>query len=860
MKLQSKTILLVTAVMTVVIIALWLITRIVLMSGFSKVEQYDTERNVKRMLEAINEMADNLSVKAADWSKWDDTYHFVIDRNSEYIESNLTDESLAELKLNLMIFLDSNSNFIFSRNYDLEKNTATELSDSIKQLFLENKKITEHQSKESIISGLYLLENKPVLIVSRPILTSSGDGPIHGTIIFGKYFDSQTVSHLQKITHLNITILPLNKTPEILSNKATIDSIIQIMPIDNDHIAGYTFIRDFNNEPLLIGQVIIQRDIYKQGQLTKVYLIVSIIIAGLIIGLAIILLLQKTVLSRIARLNNEVNTIRKSQDNCLRVTVDGKDELALFASSVNSMLGSLESKDIEVRKRNAEMRLLMNTIPTGVLSINEYFRINPEYSKSAEFILEKQNLNGQTIPEVFGLSSQPSEAKKMIDFLSIFHQELIPEKDAAALNPFEEFKYTLDENNKWIRSKVFLINRGENRPKHILILLEDITEEKQMAERIQKSERENLQLKAIAEDPDLFKEFLTEMKQILNHAENHLDRLSNDHSSIATINEIFRDVHTIKGTAGSFGLTVVVEIAGVLEERLCQLRDSGTINDDIIRMTRDSLSQLSKAIMDIMETAKLLFGEDFGENSDIFLRISLEKIKREFAALESLISTELIGLHKHNEIKQKIEMRFQALRAIPAKRGLAKAFKIVPGLLKKLEKNILFEIEGSDVPIDCEIARELNTPLIHIIRNCFDHGIEQPEERVLLGKPEQGHVKVLIKKISDLITIEITDDGQGIQPEKIKAAAIKKGFITEKDAMLLSPNEIINLIFQPGLTTAETVTDISGRGIGMDAVISSVKENLKGNIAVSSTPGEGSTFTIQIPCCQKIISNYFQSL
>lgn len=847
MKLRGKTLFIVSSTLVVLLIILYSVSVRVLMNGFSKVELTSVEKDIKRIQDAFAEKIENLSIKAADWSKWDDTYKFIQDNNKEYISSNLTDQSLADLKLNIMLFVDKDRKIVFSRGFDThESQQITIPANTIKEI-LSDDMLVNHQSEKSVTTGIIMLPEGPLTIVSRPILTSEGKGPINGSVIFGRYLDSSEVNNLAQVTHLVFSVSKYSDNlgpdmKEASKHLSTKSSFIQ--PLNEKVIAGYTSFTDIHGKPALLAKIEIPRDVYQQGKLTMIYLISSILFAGIIFGIVIIVLLEMNVLSRVTNLDNDVNIIGKSGDHSKRVNFKGKDELSNLGGSINAMLQALESKEIEIKNHNREMRLIMNTVQSGLLSIDENFLINPEYSKSAETILGQTAFAGKSYFEVLGLNTE--NTTKLKEFLDIFSQEILPEKDMAGLNPFDELCITKAGTASWLKLRYHIIKRGENLPKHTLVVIEDITEEKALAEKVKLAERENMQLKAIAEDPDLFREFLIEVRQILKHCEEKLKMLSEDMQSRQLVNEVFRDVHTIKGTAASFGLGFVSEIAGKLENNLSQLRESGEITSEIINETGKSLATLTQAVKEVTESAKKIIGDDMSETSDITLKISLEKLKNISSIINDLLEKELLDSNTAHKLQCEITRQLDKLKAVPARKGLAKALKIVPDLIKKLQKEIVFDFEGADVPLDCEIAHELNTPLVHLIRNCFDHGIESSDERIEKGKPVEGHVKLSIKDLGKEIPVELSDDGRGIDPQKIKNSAIKKGVLSEADAEKLTDEQLRELIFHPGFSTAETVSEISGRGVGMDAVLSSVKEKIHGDLSIKSKTGEGTSFTILI--------------
>jgi len=159
---------------------------------------------------------------------------------------------------------------------------------------------------------------------------------------------------------------------------------------------------------------------------------------------------------------------------------------------------------------------------------------------------------------------------------------------------------------------------------------------------------------------------------------------------------------------------------------------------------------------------------------------------------------------------------------------------------------------GEDTEIDKSLIEELSDPLIHLIRNSADHGVELPEARLKSGKPETGTVILRARHEGDSVLVEIEDDGKGIDPAVIRAKAVEKGLLSTERAEAMPDEEAINMIFLPGFSTAAKVTDISGRGVGMDVVRSNVRR-LNGHVAVQSVVGKGSVFTLKLPLTLAII-------
>jgi len=545
-----------------------------------------------------------------------------------------------------------------------------------------------------------------------------------------------------------------------------------------------------------------------------------------------------------------VGTISAVSDGnfAAEMPVHEDEQLGKLATAFNVMLKTInetmQNLDKLVSERSAELRMIMDTVPVGLMSVmtlsTDDYRVNPEYSKTCEKILGIEELRGRSYLDIIGLSKRTGDARKdMAKFLDLLTQELLPEEDMAGLNPLEEVEIkNEDGSTTWAKVNYHLIHKqGAGKP-DILVVLEDITRAKAMQAEIARSEQENTQLKAIAEDPDLFCDFLTETAKMLAQVMDDANALPDADDPKPLVNNMFRGVHTIKGTAASFGLHGISKLAADLENSLDDLRQADTIAQQTIDETKTALEELNSATDIIVEKTEKLLGQKIG-GGDTVLRVNASDI-------QSLIE-KVFNLPIQSDDRDAIIATLQSFRSVSVQKGLGQALKIVPGLVERLEKDVVFNLEDNNARLDCDLSRELNTPFVHLIRNAFDHGIEYSEERVANGKSEQGQVKLTVTDEKDRLTLVLSDDGKGLDPEKLKASAISKGLITEDEAANMPENDAKRLIFKPGFSTAETVSDVSGRGVGMDAVVHTIETRLSGKVSIESTLGEGTTFIIEIP-------------
>lgn len=191
-------------------------------------------------------------------------------------------------------------------------------------------------------------------------------------------------------------------------------------------------------------------------------------------------------------------------------------------------------------------------------------------------------------------------------------------------------------------------------------------------------------------------------------------------------------------------------------------------------------------------------------------------------------------------------------RMQPVSKVFSRFPKVARDVARSLSKEVDLELVGAETELDRNLVEALNDPLVHLVRNAIDHGVELPSVRENLGKPRVGHVRLSAQQEGDYVTIEIRDDGAGIDPERLRSKAREKGLIDNDTASRLSTEECLNLIFLPGFSTKTEVTDISGRGVGMDVVSSRIRE-LSGQIQIQSEIGKGSRFIIRVPLTLAIL-------
>jgi len=381
MNLRQKTLLLISLLLVGLIAVLSASLSAILLGSFSQLETRNTRRNVQRVQAALDEELQKLNLTVEDWAEWDDTYGFIQQPNEAFLRANLGEGTLNKLKINVLLFLNSQGEQIVARGFDLQQQQATPLPNSFQPYLRTESILLNHPTLDSSITGLIALNNEVLAIASQPIVRSDGTGPIRGTLMMGRYLDRAQIQALSQRTQLSIRAHPTGRQlpphlqdlyaqlteAEIEPSSPFTQAPIEIVPLNADTIAGYTLLRDVGDRPILLLEIEIPREIYQQGQSSLYYLIISLLAAGVAFSIAILWLLERVVLRRLTRLSADVEQVGTNNDLSLRVKTSGRDELTRLAETINGMLEKLEvgAKALAAEREKAE-QLLLNVLPEPI--------------------------------------------------------------------------------------------------------------------------------------------------------------------------------------------------------------------------------------------------------------------------------------------------------------------------------------------------------------------------------------------------------------------------------------------------------------------------------------------------------------
>ena len=379
MTLRKKILAIIIVTFLTLIAILFLASQTLLLDSFNKLEEQNTRQNVERTLGTLSNEFASLEALAGDWAAWDDTYAFTEDVNTDYIESNLVDGTFTGLRLNLILFINSSGRTVFGKAFDLHNEEEIPVPQSLQEHLSANDLLLHHPDTESSVAGIILLPEGPLLVASRPILTSEDEGPIRGALIMGRYLDAAEIERLAETTHLPLIMHRLTDPqipPDFQEARLSLSEETPILaqPLDDQSIAGYTVLRDIYRKPSLMLRVDMPRDIYKQGQVIVAYVIWLVVIVGAACCVVAMLIVEKQALSRLARLSKSVSSISTTGDLSKRVSMTGTDELSSLADNINGMIGALQRSEEELRKAYEQERRLRQELEAEMRRRVEFTR------------------------------------------------------------------------------------------------------------------------------------------------------------------------------------------------------------------------------------------------------------------------------------------------------------------------------------------------------------------------------------------------------------------------------------------------------------------------------------------------------
>jgi len=576
---------------TFIIIGIALIGLLVVMSAASTTilthclvaaERENATESARRVAGLFSQLATDIETPAADWSKWNDSYAFVQGSNPRFAETNLTDDGISTLRLNLLVFLDRNARVVFGTGFDLKRKARTALPPGIEGYLRPGSILLNHRGEAA--TGLLVLPQGPLMVVARPILDSRGQGPSRGTLIFGRCVDQEVISRLSTLSRLPLAVewsgnAPLPPRLRAVAAQLSAASPVAVRPLSEETIAGYILLRDLRGRPGLILRLDMPRDIHREGHKTIHYFSGVLLAAGVLFSLLILLLLEKGVLARLAELSSGLSLIGGSDDLSARVPVQGCDELSDLARGINDILDSVERSHESLKMSEERFRSVAQSATDAIISADRRGKV-VFWNAAAEAMF------GYTAEEVCGRPISMLVPER----LRARHEQglarLLATGEAAVLGQRRELTGLRKDGRKFAM-ELSLTTWKTAEGLFITGIARDISERKQ-------AEEELRQAKEAAEEDRADMESLNQqLEEAIGNA--NLLALEAEAANVAKSQFLANMSHEIRtplnGIAGLTELTLDTQLSA--EQR------------EYLQMVRTSADLLMKVINDILDFSKI---------------------------------------------------------------------------------------------------------------------------------------------------------------------------------------------------------------------------------------------------------------
>jgi len=369
----SKKVLIITLFIFAVLTAAFTLTHNMQLSNFLELEQNDTLKNVERVQNAIAIQQKDLDYLVADWACWNESYRFVEDRNQRFIHETIKNETLAVLKLNVLIYVNDSGSVVYAKAVDIGTAEEMPVPDDLIKLIEDKALLTK--SENETIKGFVLLDKDPMFISCHPILTTEYKGPMRGTLIFGRYFDKPLLDNFSNATRSSLSIYRVDREmpPDFqtkLNNFSEVPGRPIIEPLSEDKIAGYSEYKDISGQPVFIMRADFPRDLYLHGERTLNQMYFFLLLTGLMTGIGVKFALDRLFISRLVGIDDFVTKVRSEKDLSKRLTLKDNDELYRLSREINGMLNEIDLAEEELKAQEREKKVLLDSLIELVVFVN----------------------------------------------------------------------------------------------------------------------------------------------------------------------------------------------------------------------------------------------------------------------------------------------------------------------------------------------------------------------------------------------------------------------------------------------------------------------------------------------------------
>ena len=616
---------------------------------------------------------------------------------------------------------------------------------------------------------------------------------------------------------------------------------------EEDEMFGHLSM-NLNGGPLVIS-VSLDRAIVGAGNLTWQILITSIAVIVGIFAVALIIIMEWGILARLTRVSRDLAEIAQTNDPVSLVYHTGADEIGCLGMEINRLLGSQRGWREQISRRNASMSLIFDTLPIGLLSVDALGRIQPDRSSATAELLGRPDLEGLDLGDL--LAPGPANLtlrRRLSDYLAIVRGGMIDAAGLDDVNPLKMVTVQRASGPVVLRLHFYSLENiaDARRPQShwggvvevsgVLVTITDISDERRLAAEAEKSQLDYQQLKAMAEDVDLFHNFLVKIRSLVKQL-NELSGRMGAAPDRVQLSDLQRNVRALRSGGGVFGLAALELAARNFDAELVRYLGMNHLSDVEVRRCRFGVADLEAAVIAVERQFRALLGsqdESVEKNrmNSFGQRGGQPRIQGDLRVPKRSTLVQLAGLLVQ-----------------PVRLGLAPSIRLVVPMARRRGLDVRFSVHGEEVMVDQAQLTVLNRVLPHLLRFTCDQGFDAPTVRAQAGKPPAPLLTIVVERNEHHVVVTIADDGGGIDPQRMRDMAVEQKVLTRDVADGLDDHAAQGLVFTLDYESEdETLSGV--RPVGMNLIYKNLAEVLNADVAIQSTVGQGTAVTISLPLSQ----------
>lgn len=794
MSLKYKTLLVVLGCIAAMLAVTGYATRYVVLRQFRQLEDDRTHLDVREAHRLVRSMIEEFAQRAQDWSDWDDLAEHLNDGNVAFQESNASVASLETVGFDVFVVVRADGLRRTSVMLDEARHAFVPVASEIDAL-IDSGRL---RSETLATWGLQRVGNQVMLVVSRSVCRSDRSAPkTPGWMVVGKRLDRAWTERFRRYSSQQIEFISAGAEARdselaLVRSKLSRDGDTHLVERPNGLLVGYTLLTDFAGQPVLDLRLTRQPELSAAGTRTLNLLTKMNAISGVLFALLAVSLMHRGVLRPLASLSRGVEHLR--QGNWSTVTANGRDETADLARAFNQMARTLV-------EREESLKLVLDNVGDGLVNTSPSGHIVGNVSAPAA---QWFGVPGAEVTLWDWLGAEGKERdwfrsgyEQLVDgFLP--YRLLVEQMPRTAVR--DERTYELNYREV-LGSDTELIA--------LLVIIRDITTQLEQGRAEEQSREMQLAMGNWLHNRSGFARCIEECQRLVSQVCSSEDAEARR-----------RDLHTLKGTAAACGVLRVAKLCHQIEDELAAESSSSVVPQ--------------VAALRTLWQASLENIRGFLINDVPVVDLPLQEYEQFLSALAEGCDHGLLLAQARTWRQESLEQLLQNLAASGDK------------LARRLRKQVTVTVQHGGLRVKNDGVRHFVSSLVHVVNNAIDHGIESPEERREGGKPSVATLAIEAALRDGSLVFSIRDDGRGIVWDRLRDSALRAGLQATTEA------ELVRAMFTSGVTTKHTVTEVSGRGVGLEATYHAMLD-LGGTCQILTEAGVGSTFEFAFPFSDGVV-------